>query len=49
MIDIIVIVVLLAIFTLASVYIYKQKKKGVKCVGCPYSGDKENGGCSCNH
>ncbi len=37
MIDIIVISVLAVIIVGVSVYIIKQKKKGKKCIGCPYS------------
>ena len=36
----IVIAVILAILVSASVYIWKEKKRGVKCIGCPE-------GCSC--
>ena len=38
--NIIVIAVILAILVSASVYIWKEKKRGVKCIGCPE-------GCSC--
>lgn len=41
MTDVIIIAVLLLILTLASGYIYKSKKNGKKCIGCP-------DGCSCN-
>lgn len=34
MTDIIVIAVIIAIVGSASAYIYRQKKKGVRCVGC---------------
>ena len=49
----IIIAVTAIIVTLASVYIYKAKKKGQKCIGCPYSSDRqkqntENSGiCGC--
>ena len=36
----IVIAVILAILVSASVYIWKEKKRGVKCIGCPE-------GCAC--
>ncbi len=46
-IGIIVVVVALALF-----YVIRQKKKGVKCIGCPYAKDcaqkSPKGGCSCN-
>ena len=35
MTDFIVVVVILAILGLAIRYIYKAKKSGVKCIGCP--------------
>lgn len=30
--------IILMIFGLASMYIYKEKKRGVKCIGCPSAG-----------
>lgn len=42
MTDIILTLIILAIVGFAVVYIYKQKKKGVKCIGCSCSK-----GCSC--
>lgn len=38
MINVLIILVLLLIIGGAVVYIVKQKKKGVKCIGCPYAG-----------
>ncbi len=38
MTDLIVIFVIAAILGLAAGYIYKARKKGKKCIGCPYSG-----------
>jgi len=38
MIDVIVALVLLLVIGGALIYIRKQKKKGVKCIGCPDSG-----------
>lgn len=38
--DIIIIVILAAIVGLAGWYVYKAKKSGKKCIGCPE-------GCSC--
>ena len=35
MTDLILFVILAAIITAASLYIYKAKKRGVKCIGCP--------------
>ena len=50
--NILVIVILAIIIVSAIVYIVKAKKKGVKCVGCPYAkscgSTTQNGSCSCN-
>ncbi len=40
----IVAVVLIAIIF----YIVKQKKKGVKCIGCPHGSKCSSCGCNCN-
>ena len=37
--DILVIILILGILGAAAIYIYKQKKKGKKCIGCPYGGN----------
>ncbi len=34
----IIVAVLLLIVGFAVLYIYKAKKRGQKCIGCPYSG-----------
>lgn len=47
MANIIVILIILAVLTGASYKIYKEKKAGAKCVGCPYS-KSDGGGCSCD-
>lgn len=39
--NIIIIAIVALIVAFASLYIYKSKKRGNKCIGCPY-------GCSCN-
>lgn len=39
-------VIIVAILALAVWYIYKAKKSGKKCVGCP-DGGSCSGGCSC--
>ena len=39
--NVIVIIVLVVIIGLAAGYVYKAKKSGKKCIGCPDSG------CSC--
>ncbi len=50
--NIIIIAVLIAVVGIAGFYIYKAKKSGKKCIGCPYSGScsGENGcgGCGNN-
>ena len=37
-VDYIIIIVIVAILGLAGGYIYKTKKSGRKCIGCPNSG-----------
>ena len=38
--DIIVVAILVIIAAAAGLYVYKAKKRGQKCIGCPHS-------CSC--
>ena len=47
--DIIVIAVIGLIVGAAVGYIVKAKRKGQKCIGCPYSGScpSGKGGCGC--
>lgn len=45
MANLILIVIIGAIVGLASGYVYRAKKRGVKCVGCPYSGSCSGGCC----
>ena len=46
--NIILILILLGLVGGAVLYLYKQKKKGVHCVGCPYAGScAKAGNCSC--
>ena len=52
MTDLIVIIILLTIVGAAIAYIVKEKKKGVRCIGCPAAGSccgqkKGHSGCSC--
>ena len=42
-----IIAVLVIILGAAGGYLYRAKKKGKTCIGCPYSGCK--GGCPCQH
>ena len=46
-VDYVIIAVIVAIMALASWYLYKSKKSGRKCVGCPDGGSCSAGGCSC--
>lgn len=49
--NIIIVAILLVIVGLAVFYVYRAKKKGKKCIGCPDSGScstsKCEGGCNC--
>lgn len=45
MADLIITIVLLLIVGAAGLYIWKAKKNGVKCIGCP-AGAKCSGKCS---
>ena len=44
--DFIVILIIALILGLVIFYIYRSKKSGNKCIGCPYS--KECSKCKCN-
>ena len=45
--DYIVVAILAVIVGLIVFYIYRSKKKGNKCIGCPYSSScQKHGGCS---
>ncbi|MBQ5328686.1 MAG: FeoB-associated Cys-rich membrane protein [Oscillospiraceae bacterium] len=48
--NIIIIVILAVIVGLAGWYIYKAKKSGKKCIGCPEgcSCSAKNTGCACS-
>lgn len=49
MANLIVILVLLAVLAVAAGYIYRAKKRGEKCVGCPYAKQcGGQGGCHCS-
>ena len=45
--NIIVILIILSIISAAIAKIIIEKKKGAKCIGCPYGG-KSKSNCSCN-
>ena len=47
----IIVAVLIAIIGAAVIYIVKEKKRGVKCIGCPAAGQcsrSRNLGCGCH-
>ena len=49
--DVVVIIVVAVIVLLAGGYVYKEKKRGNACIGCPYGktcGKKKSGNCACN-
>ena len=45
--NLIVIAILAVIIGLAAGYVYKAKKSGQKCIGCPHSNNC-SGNCGCN-
>ena len=36
--DLIIVIIVAGLVTAASLYIYKEKKKGRHCIGCPMAG-----------
>ncbi len=49
--NVIVVLILVAIAAGIIWYLIRAKRRGEKCIGCPYAkqcGNKHNGGCSCN-
>ncbi len=50
--NLIIIAILFIIIISATVYIDKRRKKGVKCIGCPYALEcaesRKNSACTCN-
>ena len=48
-IDYSVIVAVIAIVGLATAYIVKAKRKGQKCIGCPYASACGKASCNCSH
>ena len=50
--DVIAIAIIAALVGIAVTYIVRQKKKGAKCIGCPYAKTCAKGtgesSCSCN-
>lgn len=53
MIDMILIIILAAVILSAGYYVYRAKKSGRKCIGCPDSCScqpaKKSKGCGCCH
>ena len=47
--DIVIIAIIALIVCLAGLYVYKAKKSGKKCIGCPSGGNCSacNGGAGC--
>ena len=49
MVNVIAVVTLLAIVGAAAGYVYKAKKSGQKCIGCPHSKTCSGNCCGCDH
>ena len=49
MVNLIAFAVIGVIVGLAVGYIYKEKKRGTKCVGCPSAGACSGNCCGCRH
>lgn len=49
MANIIVGAVILIIIGLSTAKIVSEKRKGVKCIGCPHAGSNVQGSCSCDN
>ena len=51
LINVILVAVLVVIVGLAALYIYRSKKAGAVCIGCPYAKQcgKKSSGCSCGN
>lgn len=48
MTDIILIAILLIIVGAICLYLYKAKKRGEHCIGCPYAKQCSQKSCNCN-
>ncbi|MBE6774977.1 MAG: FeoB-associated Cys-rich membrane protein [Ruminococcaceae bacterium] len=47
--NLIIIALVVIIVAAAGAYVYREKKKGKKCIGCPEGGNCTSGDCaSCN-
>ena len=49
MTDILILLVLALIVGSAALYVYKAKKRGQKCIGCPDGGSCGGGCCGCGN
>ena len=47
MTDVIIILIVAAVLALAGLYVYKAKKSGQKCIGCPHSKTCASKSCGC--
>ena len=50
--DLIIIAIILLLAGAAACYLYRAKKKGQKCIGCPYGSSccqKHSGSCAANN
>ncbi len=48
--DLIVILILVAIVAAIVIYLIRQKKRGVHCIGCPHGGScGKSKGCNCGN
>lgn len=48
MVNIIVAIIIIVIIGFALARLYLEKKKGSKCVGCPYSNANGSNNCHCD-
>jgi hypothetical protein len=49
-VDFIVMLIIALLVLAAILYIRREKKRGVTCIGCPHAGEcakKKQGGCGC--
>ena len=46
--DIIIVAVLVVVLGLAAWYVYKAKKSGQKCIGCPHGKSCSSCNCGCS-
>lgn len=45
--DVVVILIIAAVVAGISIYLYRAKKRGERCIGCPYAKQCGVGGCKC--